>query len=685
MQRRTHESAGILRRTLAAVVILAASLASTAARAQDNAAPLWRAAFKAAGYGTEAPLLAAEDQAFIADLNPPLGEEQRARLDGILQRTAEVRQQFEAAARVKRCDWELDTSKGFELLLPHLSQVREAARLLRAQAMVEIEDGNSADAIATILLLGNVGAQAGQDSILISSLVGNAVGAMQMTELAQSAIDWGAIDEKSAQGMLDAMGPLKGDDPFRFADAIQGEGKILVSSINGCTSDAELQRLISTAGETAGSITLDQAKAELGSMRQVYDRAARAFANPDPNAAIAELQRLEQQAGSGRTGALAKIFMPSLLSAYKSKLKGAQELALLVAKLQKIAEGKEKPAELRNAALLLARASAGARSVPDDAQDSIELMRVAHTALQDADAARAAEILLRSDRSVMQPLAQAIVCKRCDFAVLRHPIPTFDVRLLGGLRGATRMALADGLRHVRERTDAAAIVPAAVTAYRVAALLAMDPSLPRAAVSHSIWREATAAVQEAAKFGPIGKEGADELERALATMGSADPFGFRKGAEEDAKRLVSNATARRDATAKEAIAERAKVLKQRGPGAVWAYMAFVAIGRNKDPMPSAKDAGLVRLTDIYPQVSLDAITAAVAQAAGTERADDVPFDLPVDEQKARLRRLDPVRGVKFIDASTLMANAGADYMAAFDAVKAAASAAAPAAARPVTK
>ena len=127
------------------------------------------------------------------------------------------------------------------------------------------------------------------------------------------------------------------------------------------------------------------------------------------------------------------------------------------------------------------------------------------------------------------------------------------------------------------------------------------------------------------------------------------------------------------------------MLKQRGPGAVWAYMAFVAIGRNKDPMPDAKDAALVRLTDIYPQASLEAITAAVAQAQGTELGEDVPFDLPVDEQKARLRRLDPVRGVKFIDASTLMANAGADYMAAFDALKAAAGAAAPAAAQPVTK
>ena len=510
-----------------------------------------------------------------------------------------------------------------------------------------------------------------------------------MPELAQYAIDGGLLDEKAAQGMLDGLGPLKGDDPFRYAEAVRGEGEMFTKWLGSLKSDEEFHTQLAAFGtavpDDVRSMTVAQARQEAANAKPLFERAAAAFNNPDPNVAMAEIRRIQQFAEGGRAGALMRMMMPETLKAFESKLRGQQELALLVAKLQKIAEGKEKPAELRNAALLLARASAGARSVPDDLQDSIELMRVAPTALQGADAARAAEILLRADRSVMQPLAQAIVCKRCDFAVLRHPIPTFDVRLLGGLRGATRMALADGLHHVRERTDAAAIVPAAVTAYRVAALLAMDPSLPRAAVSHSIWRETTAAVQEAAKFGPIGKDGTDELERALATMGSADPFGFRKGAEEDAKRLVANATARRDATAKEAIAERAKVLKQRGPGAVWAYMAFVAIGRNKDPMPDAKDAGLVRLTDIYPQASLEAITAAIAQAQGTELGEDVPFDLPVDEQKARLRRLDPVRGVKFIDASTLMANAGADYMAAFDAVKAAASAAAPGAAQPGTK
>jgi hypothetical protein len=214
---------------LASLALAPTVMVATRAHAQDNAAPLWRGAFTAAGYGTQAPVVGADDQAFLADLHPPLGQEQRARLDDILQRTTAIRQQFEAAARIKRCDWELDRSKGFELLLPHLGQMRQAAGLLRAQAMAELEDGNSADAVATILLLGNVGVQSGQDRILVSSLAGNAVGAMGMTELEQSAIDAGAIDEKSGRrahpegevrrspDRIPPRSPVRGSCPMRPA------------------------------------------------------------------------------------------------------------------------------------------------------------------------------------------------------------------------------------------------------------------------------------------------------------------------------------------------------------------------------------------------------------------------------------------------------------------------------------
>ena len=49
---------------------------------------------------------------------------------------------------------------------------------------------------------------------------------------------------------------------------------------------------------------------------------------------------------------------------------------------------------------------------------------------------------------------------------------------------------------------------------------------------------------------------------------------------------------------------------------------------------------------------------------------DVPWDLPLDEQKSRYRRLDPARGITFIDMGAVELNAGADYAKAFDALKA---------------
>ena len=71
------------------------------------------------------------------------------------------------------------------------------------------------------------------------------------------------------------------------------------------------------------------------------------------------------------------------------------------------------------------------------------------------------------------------------------------------------------------------------------------------------------------------------------------------------------------------------------------------------------------------------MTAAKTQHADsggsalTDMNYEVPFDLPLDEQKARFKRADPVRGVQFIDVNALIALAGSDYSAAFDTVKAA--------------
>lgn len=671
----------ILQRMLVALCICAAGLTVSPATAQDNAAPLWRVAFQAAGYGTTAPIISTDEEAFLGNLHYPVTQEERAQLDVLLQRTAAVRQQFDAAARVKRADWDLDRSKGFALTLEHLSKMRSAARLMRVQVVAELDDSNSADALVSLAALGIMGAQAGQDRIAISSMVGSSLGTM-LADTANEAIDAGAVDEKAAKQLLEALGPLKGSDPFRYGDAVKGEWELLNNSVREAKSDKDIQQMINIVdgGGKGAEITLESARSSVESLRTVYDRAALAFSSPDPNAAIDALRRLTQYAEGGRFGPLAKLVLPDFVAIYQRKLSSDQDLALLFARLQVIADGKEKREDVMNAALFLARASAGARSVPDEVQESLELLRVAPVALDAARNERVLEILTRADRNVLKPLAEAIVCKRCDFTALRHRVPTLDVPLLGGIRGATRMALADGLRRVREYKQPDAIVAAAITAYRVGALLAMDPSLPRAALAHSIWRETTAAVQESARLGPISKAGIDEMERALVFMPPGDPFGFRKGMEDDAKDIVTEGMPRRDASANEAIAARVQILKQRGTSAVFTRVAFASVF-NGDQTPAVQDAALIRLTDLYPTGATTAIIAAVTAAkeqransggsAITDMSYEVPFDLPLDEQKARFKRADPVRGISFIDANALIAIAGSDYSAAFDAVKAA--------------
>lgn len=660
-------------RTPTPLAALAALLITVAAAAQDNAAPLWRKAFEAAGFGSTAPLVSADDVEWMNTAAFPLTADDRARMADLMDRTAAVRQQFEAAARVRRSDWDLDMSKGFMLTLPHLADLRSAARMLRVQAMWELDEGRADAALATIGALGNMSMQPGQDDVLISSLVGQAVNGT-FIDVANGAIDYGSIDAKTAQTMLESLGGLKGADPFGYGDALLGEKKALDASLASLKDDAGLRELLQVAGDgAAGSLTLEQARQEAAQLGPLYDRATRAFANPDPNEAMAEIRRLTQSAESGRFGALAKALFPDLMSVYRSKLSGQQSLALLIARLQAIAEGKEKPEELRNAALSLVRAGNAARATPADLQESIELVRVAPSALDPAARPRVDEAFARAQTTVAARLAEAAACKRCDFAIFKDREPLLDVGRLGGIRGAVRIALADGLRRSRAAGRADDAIRAAAIAYRVAYLLSTDAGLARSMVSHAIWRDATAAVTDARAIGPASADAKSALESATAAMPSGDPFGFRRSIDEDAMLLGGGDRLARERHP-EAAKARAQVEKQRGPSAVLTAVVLETLVTGSSA-PAADDLPLVSLVDLYPP----AATAPIAAAAAARRdaavhADDpvdaISWDLPIDEQKALLRKVDRLRGLPLVDLAQRMSNAAADYAAAFDAAKA---------------
>ena len=677
--------------------LLAAFCACGAARAQDNAATIYRQLFAQAGWmralGERGPvpqqLFTPEENDFVSRIAPPMSRADRARLDDILARTAGFRGQLAEATKMRRSDWELDRSRGFEMLLPHLAPMRSASRLLRAQIAAQLDDGDGDAAVQTLASLGGLAAHASQDGILVSSLVGSAIGAV-FTDNGTLTAEWGLIDQQRATALLDALGPLQGSDPFRYGEAIKGEYDAVRATIGGLKSDEALRDMMRQFGahDVPGldTFTLAQANGEMRRMRPMYDAATAAFANPDPNAARAALKQLQTDIESGKYGKLAEMLAPVLTSVYESRLRSQQELALFLERLRAIAAGKETPAETMNAALLLARASVAARGIPEDAQESIELLRVAPTALDEAGRKRADEMLARSDRNVTALLAQAANLKRCDFSILRRPLPSLEVQLLGGLRGAVRASLAAGLRDARARTSADPGALAAILGFRAAALLATDPSLSRAAVGRTIWVESTAALEDSLKAGPLSAKVRDEVERALGTMPPSDPFGFRKGVERDAVRTVDEMARYASGGTPESREARAQILRQRGPSSMFARVAIATASRGTDDsFPDAKDGILVRLTDVYPPDAAAAATKAFADAEAryaeprkdTAALKDlwilppVPFDLPLDEQKSRFKREDVARGVVFMDAAILAGMGTAEYLRAFDVLKAA--------------
>ncbi len=76
-----------------------------------------------------------------------------------------------SAAEIKNCDWGLDFSEGFELLMPHLARCRQAAYLLVADVKIRAEKGDYKTALERCITMHKMAAHVGDDT-LISYLVG---------------------------------------------------------------------------------------------------------------------------------------------------------------------------------------------------------------------------------------------------------------------------------------------------------------------------------------------------------------------------------------------------------------------------------------------------------------------------------------------------------------------------------
>ncbi len=139
----------------------------------ENAAPLYRAAFELLGsLKTEQSDLPYNVRDEWPDAGPP-GAELRDRMTGYVdsERLAMVFGLLQQANPMPECNWGLRYQDTFEMLLPHLSGVRDAAKALLTRARLRYVTGDRAGAVSDIQAVVRLAERIESDRILISELV----------------------------------------------------------------------------------------------------------------------------------------------------------------------------------------------------------------------------------------------------------------------------------------------------------------------------------------------------------------------------------------------------------------------------------------------------------------------------------------------------------------------------------
>lgn len=259
------------------------------------------------------------------------------------------------AAAVKNCDFGLDRSEGFMLLLPHLSKMRASARLLAADAKRCMAEGKPDDAADRYVAILGLARHASMDKILISSLVSVAVASLPVSDLVEQK---GAAMLTSAgrTKILAALERFGGAEGFGLKGALEGEremaidanialydgpdaGRRMVDELlkpimhdnNGDKpdpeGDARVQKLRAMDGNAL--------HAELRKMGRFYEHAQQVWDGPDPQKQIAKLSKA---ADDGEYGELGRFFLPALGKCRSSQDKGAKALADLESALRQAEE-----------------------------------------------------------------------------------------------------------------------------------------------------------------------------------------------------------------------------------------------------------------------------------------------------------------------------------------------------------
>ena len=592
--------------------------------AGDNAATLWQDIFPHIQNKNDSGVTQDDwdSSTSIASGNPPPTQKQLERGRLAMAKLGPVLDDVVSTSKLRKCDFEHDYSQGFGMVLPELAPMRQAARILGARANLALADGDWDTYLDSAGASSNLSRQVAQSPVLISSLVSGAISYYPMSS-AQHLVDEGSLTPEKAAKLLEAMDPLRGDDPHGYSSAMNEEYTSLISS------KMDGKQLASMMDDPQGNERLQKLSAEeihktALPLAGLYKESAACFLEPNKaaalkrwNAALATMDTLPRN-----SQALMRAIMPHAESLFNNFFTQQANTDALMATLQGIASGKLNAVAIGVPAIWWSRAAAAARSLNDEQQAAVELLRLSSVPDDSPLLAIAIATLDACDTTVFECMRRAMACesKVVTFEKLSRDSTPLDLALVGGLRGAARMALAKSMLPKWNAEQSLGLICMAIAASNA---LTSDPTFTHALTSQSIAEEIAVAVGHFSIRSGMTDELRGKLDMAIATIPRSDAFGFRAAQKKIRAELASNLQWNFSRT-DDVTEELTKVLAQKSQP--WLFAVDIVYFSSEKPSASP-DGTLVNMDDIFTFDSVKELAAAwearqIQVAKGNEIEDE---------------------------------------------------------------
>jgi hypothetical protein len=519
-----------------------------------------------------------------------------------------------AATGRRASDFELDLSQGFDLLLPHLSPMRQLQSAFSAAAMVDLHDGNGTAAVKSVMSMITASGDLRSDQTLISSLVGSS-----MFDLADSTVDqlaqFGELDKDAAIALRRRFKGLDADDPFGLGDAMETERTMLSTVANDYQTavDEGADSINLAALLPSGNFGGDEIFAspqdfasEIEGLHTLSEDLAAVTLNPDIEDAKAQWEQIESRLEQGDYGVLAGLVAPSLGGILELLEESRARVQAKLSMLNAVIAGEVDPEDSLNAAAFYLQAAGLLARAPLASQSAIDMIIASDEDVVDP------ELILEFQKlgDIINPLHKAMLASTCDFAAIVGDTPAALITTwIPGQRLLARYLLASALLAMKAKEDPLPWI-------NLKGAHALDMGRQHHLTASLV---AAASLNETLSLDPDIVHGPlpDTLVR-LTRMPTADPLGFDRGigrarsviAEEIDRRLRYPEGTDGEQAAGDALIE---VAAATDTNALMAWMAIHEEERRRqvEQPPVIEDRSL--LADVLSIPAIDAVTSKDAR------------------------------------------------------------------------